>query len=472
MAEGLDIPFLPFYGWVSIWLLIYCVICGFFDLTRYVRLATRFTDEIFALLIVSIFVMDAIGDPFSNVGILRFLDPNHPSHKDYKDDEDYSYLTTGLLSTILGLGTCGLIFFLRGFKFSPFFCNDGIRTSVHDFAVTVSVITWTLVKELIFENVETEKLNVPERFEPTFACCDDTCTTFFPDDCLGQAEAARSRPWLTNLGDLNGKGWVPIMAAGPGILAFLLNYLDCGITWHLINHKSHKLQHGEAYNYDLILVGLFNCINGLLGLPWLVATTVPCIIHLNALADKDQHGKFIKVQETRLTMFLSHLLVGLSLVALNVLRLLPLPVLYGVFLFMGLSSLPNIQFWNRFLLFFQQPSKYPETPYTKYMTKSRIHMYTVIQMIFFFLVFALMNIKAIAIIFPFMTFCCIPARLFLLPRFFEGWELVLLDGEDEQMGAWIAAKESSLGNVDVGKKGADDVEKGVDSSSSSSLDEA
>ena len=267
MAEGFDVPFLPFYGWVSMWLLVYCVIAGFFDLTRYVRLATRFTDEIFALLIVSIFVMDAIGDPFSNVGILRYFDPNHPSHEKFEGDEGYDFVKTAFLSTMLGLGTCSLIFFMRGFKFSPFFCNDGIRTSIHDFSVTVSVIVWTLVKELIFEDIQTEKLKVPDRFEPTFACCDSSCKTFFPDDCPGQAESVGSRPWFTDLTDLNGKGWIPIFAALPGILAFLLNYLDCGITWHLINHKSHKLQHGEAYNYDLILVGCFNFINGLLGLP-------------------------------------------------------------------------------------------------------------------------------------------------------------------------------------------------------------
>ena len=255
-------------------------------------------------------------------------------------------------------------------------------------------------------------------------------------------------------------------------MAFLLCYLDNGITWHLINHKHHKLTHGEAYNYDLCLSGLFNCINGLMGLPWLVATTVPCIIHLNSLADKDSQGNFLYVQETRLTMFLyikevslgvlvcqgnflyvqetrltmffSHLLLGLCMLFLGVLKLLPLPVLYGVFLFMGLSSLPGIQFWNRFLLFFQQPSRYPETVFTKYMEKGRIHKYTLIQMVFFVGVFGVMNVKAISIAFPFMTFLCIPARLFFLPRFFKGWELCLLDGEDDQIQEWTQAKHDSI----------------------------
>lgn len=43
-----------------------------------------------------------------------------------------------------------------------------------------------------------------------------------------------------------------------------------------------------------------------------------------------------------------------------------------------------------------------------------------------------------------MTFLCIPARLFLLPKFFAGWELCLLDGEEDNILAWEETKEESL----------------------------
>jgi hypothetical protein len=148
--------------------------------------------------------------------------------------------------------------------------------------------------------------------------------------------------------DFDGKGWIPFAAAGLAVLAFVLCYLDNRITWQLVYHPANKVTHGEAYNYDLILNATFNCINGIRGCPWLVATTVPCLIHLNALAEKDKDSKIIRVQEeTRLTMLFSHMLVGLSLLFLNVLKLLPLPVLLGVFLFMALASLPGIQLWQR-----------------------------------------------------------------------------------------------------------------------------
>jgi hypothetical protein len=403
-------------------------------------------DEIFALLIVSIFVLDAIGDPFSSTGLLRYLNPNHKSHALYEDDPDYNYLESAFLSIILGFATCWFIFFLRGFKFSAFCPNQTIRSAIHDFAVVTSVIAFTLVKELGFSQIPTEKLNVPTAFETTFQCCDASCKTQWPVDCPQQAERYGTRPWIANFGDLNGKGWIPIMAAGPAILAFVLVYLDNGITWHLINHKHNKLEHGEAYNYDLMLNGFFQVVNGILGLPWLVASTVPCLIHLNALAESDKDGKIISVQETRLTLLGSHLLVGVSIVATNVLQLIPLPVLYGVFLFMGLSSLPKIEFWQRFLMLFQQPSKYPSYPFTEWMKPSRIHKYTLFQIFFFGLVFFVQNYKRISIIFPLMTLLCIPARLFLLPRFFEGWELCVLDGEEEQIDEWVEAKEESIRN--------------------------
>lgn len=445
MSKSIGVPYYAFNGWISIWILFYAFLAAFFDVTRVVRLATRFLDEIFASLIVTIFVFDAIGDPFSGAGMLRYFDPNHGSHEDLAaENPDYNYLETALLSVLLGLGTCWLIFFFRGFKNSSFFCNDTVRSSVHDFSVSVSVLLFSLIKGYLFPSIETETLKVPDQFEPTFSCCDDACTMFFPDDCLELDSPAGVRPWFVDLGDLNGKTWAIFAAAGPAVMAFLLVFLDNGITWHLINHPSHKLKHGEAYNYDLMLSGIFNCVNGLLGLPWLVASTVPCIIHLHGLAEKDESGKITSVHETRLTNLLAHVMMAACIAALNVLKLIPLPVLYGVFLFMGLSSLPPMQFWNRILMFFKQPNKYPTNyPFSKYLPKERMHKYTCFQLLFFCGVFVVMNIPAISIVFPFMTLICIPVRLYLLPRFFAGWELCLLDGGDDEIAEWIRLREEN-----------------------------
>ena len=241
MSESAGVEYLNWNGWISIWLLGYCCLAGFFDLTRYVKLATRFTDEIFAGLIVAIFVMDAVGDPFSPSGILRYFDPNHKSHAVHEDDADYNYMSVALLSTILGFGTTWLIFVFRGFKFSSFFCSDIVRTSIHDFSVTMSVLLWTVVKHALFPDIKTESLNVPDQFEPTFQCCTEACDTFWPDDCLDVPAPVKTREWFVDLFDV--PSWAPFAAAGPGVMAFLLCYLDNGITWHLINHKHNKVSY-------------------------------------------------------------------------------------------------------------------------------------------------------------------------------------------------------------------------------------
>uniref|UniRef100_A0A7S1V1S3 Bicarbonate transporter-like transmembrane domain-containing protein n=1 Tax=Grammatophora oceanica TaxID=210454 RepID=A0A7S1V1S3_9STRA len=471
MSDSIGVPYLTFNAWISIWLFIYTLLAGFFDVTRYVKLATRFTDEIFALLIVSIFVLDAVGDPFSDDGILRYLIPSHPSHEDLaEEDPDYNAWASGFLSVILGFGTTWLIFFFRDLKESSF-GNQTVRNLIFDFSVSASVVVWTVIQHTVFKETSTETLNVPSRFQPTFSCCDSTCTTYFPDECEDQAEAYGTRSWFVDYGDINGKVWTIFFAAVPALLAFLLCYLDSGITWHLINHPSHKLKHGDAYNYDLILVGFFNCVNGMMGLPWLVATTVPCITHLHALAEKDKNGNIVHVHETRLTHFLSHALLGLCMLFLGMLKYIPRPVLKGVFLFMGLAALPSIQFWQRLLNFLREFTRQPDHPYKEYVSKRKVHLYTILQIIFFAGVFTVQNFKAIAIVFPFMTLLCIPGRLYFLPNFFEGWELALLDGSDEDIEEVAHAKEADLAlNFKIDDYFEDDEKFNMDSDDEGSED--
>ena len=421
---------------------------AFIDLNRILKYATRFTDEVFAFLIISIFILDALGDLASGNGLIPYFDPNSKYNvKMAETDPSYNYMEVALLSLVLGLGTAFFALMLRSFRYSPFFCNDTVRTSVCDFAITISVVCFTCIAQFAFSDVPLQQLNVPPSFEPTFTCCTSECISYWPDQCPEQAEPWGKRPWLVDLFNLNGKGYVPILCAGPACLAFVLVWLDNGITWHIANHPSNKLSHGEAYNYDTCLSAMQVIINGLIGCPWLVASTVPCVLHITALSDKTKDGITVNVQETRLTGLFVHALIFATIFALSLLKILPLAVLYGVFLFMGLVALPAQQFWQRILLFFMQPTKYPETPYTKYMAKKRIHLYTFVELLFFGLVFTVREIKTIAIAFPLMTLMCIPARVYLLPRIFKQWELLLVDGDPDDIALWCERKENNICTV-------------------------
>jgi len=449
LSESIGVPFLTFNAWVGLWVTLYLFLAAIFDLNKLIKYATRFTDEIFALLISAIFVVDALGSPFQPIGLYYYFVGSHKSHEEYEDDPDYSYLATAFLSFILGIGTTSIAFFLRKMNFSPFCCNQTVRTSVSDFAVTAAIISFTLLDKLVFTEVQTESLNVPDRFSPTFVCCDANCNTYFPDDCEGQPEPYGRRPWLVDLFDLNGKHFVPILAALPAILAFVLVFLDDGITWHLINHSSHKLKHGVAYNYDTLIIGFMIGVNSMFGLPWLVAATVRSLNHLHALGTKDASGKFISVQETRLTNLFVHSLVLASIFALNVIKLIPVPVLYGVFLYMGLASLGSNQFWKRITMFFMQPSMYPREPYTKHMETRKVNAYTAVQLLLFGVLYMVKSIKTIAIAFPIVIAACIPIRLYVLPKVFTESELIVIDGEDHEIEEWISKKEVDEENLNI-----------------------
>jgi hypothetical protein len=438
MSINMDVPFLTFNAWVGLWVALYLVIAAFMDLNKFMKHATRFTDDIFSMLIASIFILDAIGNPLSPVGLFWYFQPSHKAHDGIEDDEDFSHMATAFLSVILGLGTTSLAFFLRGLKFSRFFPNDSIRNNLANFSVVIAIGWWTLVDNVIFPNVATEQLNVPDNFAPTFRCCDADCRLSFPDDCPDQVEDMGRRDWFVDLGDTNGKGWVIFMAAGPALLAFILVFLDDGITWHLINHPSNKLSHGEAYNWDTIIIAIMIAVNSMLGLPWLVAATVRSITHIQALTEKDAAGRILHVQETRLTHFFIHALVGVAILFLGALKVIPVPVLYGVFLFMGLASLPSNQLWNRFTYWFMDSRKYPDTPYSKWMPRDKLHKYTLIQVSLFVLLMVFRSISVIAIAFPIIVKACIPIRMYILPKFFTEEQLCLLDAEDDDIDRLVA----------------------------------
>ena len=127
---------------------------------------------------------------------------------------------------------------------------------------------------------------------------------------------------------------------------------------------------------------------GILGLPMSVASTVPSMTHLISLTTYEEkqveegiRKEPVKVVEQRATNFIIHLLLGFSLFMAPVLRLLPKSVLYGVFFYMGISSLTGNALFNRMCLWMiWDTTKYPNYHFLgDHMSIRRVHLYTAIQ---------------------------------------------------------------------------------------------
>lgn len=104
-----------------------------------------------------------------------------------------------------------------------------------------------------------------------------------------------------------------------------------------------------------------------------------------------------------MTLIMISVMIGLSVFMTPILTYIPMPVLFGVFLYMGTSPLADMQFYDRLLLLFM-PTKYqPDHIYLRKVTLRRVHLFTFIQLLCFIVLWAVKEINAISIAFPLMV---------------------------------------------------------------------
>merc|ERR1712187_1049935 len=138
--------------------------------------------------------------------------------------------------------------------------------------------------------------------------------------------------------------------------------------------------------------------------------------------------------EQRVTHLGIHVLIGLSLLLAPWLKYLPKAVLYGVFLFMGVSSLNGNELFERLALWaIWDTKKYPQYPYLQKVSINRVHIFTGLQAVGLAILYALKSIKEVAVVFPFfIAFLAIIRPYFR--RVFTNEELKALDGDEDEEG--------------------------------------
>jgi mannitol/fructose-specific phosphotransferase system IIA component (Ntr-type) len=394
LCIDLQIPFLPTYAWVGLWTALLLLVLAATDASRLMRYFTRFTDEIFAALISTIFIYEAIK---ALVQIWADLDVRQ--HYD-----------TALLSVLLAFGTFYVAMSLSRFRRSPYLLR-WIREFVADFGPTIALAAMTLVAVLLHE-VYLDALPAPGSFGTT-----------------------SGRPWLID--PFTVPMWVRIATIVPAVLLAVLVYLDQNITARLVNSPDHKLQKGEAYHLDLGIVGLLIGACSLVGLPWLVAATVRSLNHVRSLASVEEvvsrsgemRERVIHVRENRITPLAIHMLIGLSLLSLPLLKVVPMAVLYGLFLYMGVVSMAGNQFFDRLKLWIIDSTRYPPLHYVRKVPPRTIHKFTLLQSVCLTVLW-IVKASALGLLFPLFIAVLVPIRL-IAGRFFAPEHLAALDSEEE-----------------------------------------
>ncbi|XP_016805439.1 sodium-driven chloride bicarbonate exchanger isoform X17 [Pan troglodytes] len=188
---------------------------------------------------------------------------------------------------------------------------------------------------------------------------------------------------------------------------------------------------GCGYHLDLLMVAVMLGVCSIMGLPWFVAATVLSITHVNSLklesecSAPGEQPKFLGIREQRVTGLMIFILMGSSVFMTSILKFIPMPVLYGVFLYMGASSLKGIQFFDRIKLFWMPAKHQPDFIYLRHVPLRKVHLFTIIQMSCLGLLW-IIKVSRAAIVFPMMVLALVFVRK-LMDLLFTKRELSWLD---------------------------------------------
>uniref|UniRef100_A0A673HD04 Anion exchange protein n=1 Tax=Sinocyclocheilus rhinocerous TaxID=307959 RepID=A0A673HD04_9TELE len=423
-AQGFE--YLTGRVWIGFWLIFIVLVIVAAEGSFLVRYISPFTQEIFAFLISLIFIYETFSKlikvfqehplmkSYPTAPVLPAFKPIDPQGHSVIGEPILNQPNTALLSLVLMMGTFFVAFFLRKFRNSRFLGGKA-RRIIGDFGIPISILISVLV-DCIIPETYTQKLNVPSGFSVTS-----------PD----------KRSWfISPFGD---KQPFPVWMMGasviPALLVFILIFMETQITTLIVSKKERHLVKGSGFHLDLLLIVTLGAICPLFGLPWLTAATVRSVTHVNALTVMSkaiapgEKPMIQEVKEQRVTGMCVSILVGLSIVMTDVLRHIPLAVLFGIFLYMGVTSLTGIQLYERITLMVTPAKHHPDHIYVTKVKTWRMNMFTIIQLLCIALLWVVKSTVA-SLAFPFILIMTVPLRRLILTRIFEERELAALDADE------------------------------------------
>lgn len=184
---------------------------------------------------------------------------------------------------------------------------------------------------------------------------------------------------------------------------------------------------------DIVVVCLLNVGCGFIGAPWCSAASVRSLTHVSAVTVMSRtHAPgdkpyVVEVKEQRVSALLVAILVGVSVLMSPLLRQVPMAVLIGVFLYMGISSTNGVQLFDRIKLFFMPVKHHGTANYVRRVQTYKIHIFTMIQILCLTTLWIVKSTDA-ALALPFFLILMVPLRSQMI-HFFTATELRALDSK-------------------------------------------
>ncbi|KAM6904573.1 solute carrier family 4 member 1a (Diego blood group) [Xenentodon cancila] len=422
--------------WVGMWLIVIVIVIVAMEGSFLVRYISRFTQEIFSILISLIFIYETfakLAKIFKTHPLILNYDrlndtldnPFHPvvkQHIEYHPDGNRTvtdieierpFPNTALLSMCLMFGCFFIAYFLRQFKSGHYFPGP-LRHLIGDFGVPIAIFIMIAV-DISIEDAYTQKLIVPKGVEVT---------------------NPNARGWFIN--PMGEKKDFPIWMMGaccvPALLVFILIFMESQITTLIVSKPERKMVKGSGFHFDLLLLVTMGGISSIFGVPWLSAATVRSVTHANALTvmSKGPKPEIEKVIEQRISGTFVAILVGASIFMEPVLKMIPMTALFGIFLYMGITSLSGVQMWDRMLLLITPKKYHPPDAYATRVKTIRMHLFTLIQIVCLAVLWVI-KMSPFSLALPFILILTVPFRMFMTGRIFTPLEMKCLDADDAKV---------------------------------------
>lgn len=298
-----DLSFLTVRVYVGIWLTVIATLVSAFEGSVFVRLFTRFTQEIFSALITLIYIVETgskLVITFKRHPLLAeyLYKPEPPTPAITLDsainelDGNVTEVLTSTMATVtaalgnvtddlnllsprdrlgpinqpntalfclcLTLGTFMLAYTLKIFRNSKFLGRSA-RRALGDFGVPISIAIFVSL-DFYVSKVFTDKLNVPDGISPS----DPTV-----------------RGWLIPLGPVPTA--LPFLCVIPALLVYILIFMETQISELIVGKPERGLKKGNGLHWDINLLCFLNTVCGFFGMPWHCAATVRSVTHVSAV---------------------------------------------------------------------------------------------------------------------------------------------------------------------------------------------
>lgn len=423
--------YLQFVGWVYMWAAIFHWITAALNWCNLLRYVTLFSCDTFGFFVSWVYLQYGV-----QVLIRQF---------------NSTSLSSAYVSVILALLMLFLAVVFRVLSVSPLF-HRHVRRVFADYGMPVSIVVvsalayWGRLNE---SNLET--LPVGSAFQ-----------------------AAGGRAWLVQFWKLEAR-WVGI-AFPFGLALWVLFFFDHNVSSLIAQSSNFPLRKPPGFHYDFFLLGLTTFIAGILGIPAPNGLIPQAPIHtrslvvlertsrLTSLEEKGtliQSGTVTPIHGTSSTIQDSHIpptfeegyhlastevpvavieqrvsnltqgalcLVLLTGPFLRALGLIPRGVLAGLFWYMGLDALSTNGITKKLVYLARDNTLTPSYEPLRRVRKSRIILFTTIELIGFGVTMAIVQTVA-AIGFPVIIMLLIPIRVFIIPHMpFSAEEMAILDG--------------------------------------------